>query len=138
MKMSRDLPSFGDLSYNKSMKSKFSSFLERKYLEWQLSAGERQSVQNFADWLRCSQPLVTQWLNGTTKSPSPVNVYKLATKLGPEVLDVLGIPRFETDDPLLLRIQQQWDTLSDEERTLIQNLLEKAATRQAAQRPAEA
>jgi transcriptional regulator with XRE-family HTH domain len=116
MKMSSYLPELVKGVYNKTMKSKFTVFMERRYLEWQLQSGGRQSVQAFADYLGISQPLLSMWLNGSTKTPSPKSLYKIAQKLGNEVFDIFGIT---PPDPLLNYVIINWDKLSpDEQRTI--------------------
>jgi len=103
------------------MKSKFTTFIERKYLEWQLKTGGRQSIQAFATYLGVSQPLLSTWLNGSTKTPSPTSLYKLAQKLGNEVFELFDIV---PPDPLLNYIITSWDRLSQENQHAIREKVE--------------
>lgn len=92
---------------------KFSQFLEKKFLEWQSLVGERKTVREFASYIGVSQATISTWWN-TERVPEGENVMKLATKLGVEVFDVLGLPRPDGD---LLFIQTVWGELDENTRT---------------------
>jgi len=98
----------------------FSTFLERKFLEWQIEIGERKSQAAFADRVGVSRPSITMWMNGT-HLPDVENARKLADILGPEVYDLLEMPR---PNPYLQKINQVFERLSPEHQ---QKLSEDAA-----------
>ena len=104
---------------------KFSQFLEKKFLEWQSLVGERKTVREFASYIGVSQATISTWWN-TDRVPEGENVLKLATKLGVEVFDVLGLPRPDTD---LLFIQTVWGELDEKTRQKLRDLAEDAKQR---------
>lgn len=89
----------------------FSDWLERKYIEWMAQTGKRKTLTAFAAYLGLSQPLVNQYLSGKVSTPSDESIQKIATQLGPEVYDVLGLAR---PDPRLKEIISRWHELSEE------------------------
>lgn len=82
----------------------FTALLLRQMHAWESAQGKRATLQGFADHLDVSQPLLSIWLKGDTK-PSNEKLELLATKLGSEVYEVLGLPR---PDPDLTRLNQIW------------------------------
>lgn len=96
----------------------FSILLERKFLEWQIEIGERKSQAEFARLLGVSRSAVTMWMNGT-HLPDIESAKKLATFLGPEIFDLLGLPR---PDPHLQKINQIWEHIPpDKQQKLAQD-----------------
>ena len=87
----------------------FSSWLENQYIDWQKSAGSRKTINEFADFLGVSQPLVSMWMNGKRR-PGAENIDALAEVLGDEIYDLLNIPR---PDPDLLSIKKLWAKLPE-------------------------
>ena len=87
----------------------FADFLLRQMQQWETSQGKRTSIQGFARHLEVSQPLLSIWLKGNTK-PSDEKIQLLASKIGNEVYDVLGIPR---PDPDLQRLNQIWEHIPE-------------------------
>ena len=71
---------------------KFTDWLEKKFLEWELTQNRRQSYSAFARYLGVKVPLLTQWRLGNNL-PSTDSVRLLSAKLGQEVYDVLGLVR---------------------------------------------
>lgn len=67
-------------------------WLKQKYLEWQLSLGDRRSISQFAEYIGVPQPSLSEWM-GNKYLPRGTSVAKIAEKLGYEVYDVLGISR---------------------------------------------
>jgi len=67
-------------------------WLKHKYLQWQLSIGDRRSISQFAEYLGVPQPSLSEWM-GNKYLPRGTSVAKIAEKLGYEVYDVLGISR---------------------------------------------
>lgn len=109
------------------MKSEFSVWIEKKYLEWQIKQGERKSITEFSEWLGFAKSTVVQWMNDQRR-PNQENAMILAQKLGMEAYDKLGLLR---PDPLLFSIQANWDILSDSEREEIGKIIEEAERRNA-------
>jgi transcriptional regulator with XRE-family HTH domain len=91
-------------------RSPFSSFLERRYLEWQIEQGERISQAEFARLMGVSRASLTMWMNGT-HLPDLESAKKIASVLGPEVFEILGLPR---PNPYLQKINQVFERLSPE------------------------
>lgn len=87
----------------------FSEYLLSKLQEFEKERGQRTSLDKFAEYIGVSRPLVSYWLKGTI--PSLENVQILASKFGPEVYDVLNLPR---PNPLLQKINQIFERLSPE------------------------
>lgn len=85
----------------------FSILLERKFLEWQLEVG-RKSQAEFAKLMGVSRASLTMWMNGT-HLPDLESAKKIASVLGPEIFEVLGLPR---PNPYLQRINELFDRLS--------------------------
>jgi len=102
----------------------FSSFLERKYLEWQLEVG-RKSQAEFARLMGVSRAALTMWMNGT-HLPDMESAKKIASILGSEVYDVLGYP---TPNPYLQKINQLFERLSSEQQKKIADDVEKYQTK---------
>jgi transcriptional regulator with XRE-family HTH domain len=94
--------------YNLGVAS-FSDYLLAKIQEYEKQVGRRTSLDEFAQYIGVSRPLVSYWLKGT--KPSLENVQLLAKKFGPEVYDVLSLPR---PNPYLQKINQLFDRLSPE------------------------
>lgn len=94
--------------YNHCVPS-FSDYLLSKIQEYEKQVGKRTSLDKFAEYIGVSRPLVSYWLKGT--KPSLENVQLLARKFGPEVYDVLDLPR---PNPYLQKINQLFERLSPE------------------------
>jgi transcriptional regulator with XRE-family HTH domain len=67
-------------------------WLNQKFLEWEKAQGRKQSYYAFARYLEVSQSGLGQWMTGGG-SPSGGDLLNIASKLGPEIYDVLGLPR---------------------------------------------
>lgn len=102
-------------------KHPFSIFLTRKFLEWQLEQGESKSQAEFAGLLGVKRTSLTMWMNGD-HLPENENVEKLANVLGPEVYDLLGLPR---PDPLLKSINSRWERIPPEKQQKLAELAEQ-------------
>lgn len=87
----------------------FSEYLFTKLQEYEKERGKRTSLDKFAEYLGVSRPLVSYWLKGT--KPSLENIQLLAKKFGPEVYDVLELPR---PNPYLQKINQLFEQLTPE------------------------
>jgi transcriptional regulator with XRE-family HTH domain len=99
----------------------FGSFLERKYLQWQIDIGERKSQAEFARLMGVSRASVTNWMNGENL-PDVESAKKIATVLGNEVFDVLGFP---TPNPYLQKINQVFERLSAEHQQKLAEMAER-------------
>jgi hypothetical protein len=67
-------------------------WLTQKFSEWEKTQGGRQSYYAFARYLEVGQSGLAQWMMGTA-TPSGDDLLTIAHKLGPEVYDVMGLPR---------------------------------------------
>ena len=88
----------------------FSSWITRKYVEWQANVGRRTTIEEFAAYLGTSRPLVNMWMNGN-KKPGKENVKILAELFGNEIYDILEIPR---PNPYKQVIDRVWEFLPEE------------------------
>ena len=96
----------------------FSTFLERRYLEWQIEIGERKSQAEFARLIGVSRASITNWMNGENV-PDLESAKKIAAILGPEVFDFLEMPR---PNPLLQKLNQIWERIpADKQQKLAQD-----------------
>ena len=102
-------------------KHPFSIFLTRKFLEWQLEQGESKSQAEFAGLLGVKRTSLTMWMNGD-HLPENENVEKIANFLGPEVYDLLGLPR---PDPFLQSINSRWDRIPPDKQQKLAELAEQ-------------
>ncbi len=97
------------------MKTKFSDYLERHYLDWQIENG-RASIRKYSLWLGINSSLVIQWMNGNGK-PGSKNLAKLAIKLGPDIYDVLEIP---PPPEFIRKLEAIYDDLSIDQQQQLQ------------------
>lgn len=67
-------------------------WLAQKFTAWEKTQGSRQSYYAFARHLGVSQSGLGAWMNGDSV-PGGDELITIADKLGPEVYDVLGLPR---------------------------------------------
>jgi transcriptional regulator with XRE-family HTH domain len=67
-------------------------WLSQKFSEWEKVQGGRQSYYAFARYLEVGQSGLAQWMMGTA-TPSGDDLLTIANKLGPEIYDVMGLPR---------------------------------------------
>jgi hypothetical protein len=67
-------------------------WLESKYQDWVKGQPEKQSYYTFARYLDVAHSVFTQWASGVAR-PSEEDLAKLAGKLGPEVYDLVEMPR---------------------------------------------
>ena len=71
-------------------------WLNQKFTEWEKSQGHKQSYYAFARYLDVSQSGLAQWMMGSA-APEGDDLTALAGKLGPEIYDVMGLPRPSTE-----------------------------------------
>ena len=67
-------------------------WLNQKFNDWEKTQGRSQSYYSFARYLQVSQSGLSQWMTGGS-APGGEDLLNLASKLGPEIYDVLGLPR---------------------------------------------
>lgn len=67
-------------------------WLNQKFSEWEKAQGGRQSYYAFSRYLEVSQSGLAAWMTGGD-TPLGDDLIALAEKLGPEIYDVLGLPR---------------------------------------------
>lgn len=93
----------------KTEKTAFSEWLEVKFLEWQAVSKKRATLQEFADHIGYSRPLISLWLAGK-RIPTDDGIERLAELFGFDIFDVLELPR---PDPDLARLNKIWKYLPD-------------------------
>jgi transcriptional regulator with XRE-family HTH domain len=117
--LSRDVK--GQLTFSQkgrkmlSMDNELQGWLLRKFLQWQVDTGERNTLEQFSEYLNIGRSTLSKWMNGTSR-PGSDTIGQVADKLGPEIYDILGVPR---PDPDLLYIIKRWPAMSDEQRRAI-------------------
>jgi len=105
------------------MDNTFSKFLLRKLQEYENQEEKRVTLNEFAEYLRVSRPLVSNWLSGNYK-PSLANAYLISEKLGDETFDALGMPR---PDPRISEIKRIYDAIPEDDRDSFVQLVEELA-----------
>lgn len=110
-------------SYNERVKS-LGDWLNSQFVEWQQHEGKRKELAEFAVYLGVHPVNLSRWMSGAAKTPSDENIVTLAAKLGPEIYDVLGLPR---PDERLGKIIEVWGRLSEAEREALAERAEQAA-----------
>ena len=88
----------------------FSSWITRKFVEWQAKEGKRKNIEDFAAYVGTSRPLVNMWMNGN-KKPGVENIKLLAEIFGNEIYDILNLPR---PNPYLQIINRAWEHIPEE------------------------
>jgi transcriptional regulator with XRE-family HTH domain len=86
------------------------NYLTQKYLEWQAQLGQRKTLEEFADHLDVSRPMLSFWMNGR-RFPNEENIEKIAVKLGNDIYDALGLPR---PNPYKQKIDRLWEFLPED------------------------
>ena len=71
----------------------FSTWIHNKFIEWEKSNGGRRSYVDFSRWLGVQQVTFIRWKNGDSKPNDFDTINLLASKLGDEVYDELGLMR---------------------------------------------
>ena len=90
--------------------NKFPNYLTKKFLEWQTELGARKTLEDFADYLNVSRPLLSFWMNGK-RIPNADNLENISAILGNEIYDALDLPR---PNPHLQKINRLWEFLPEE------------------------
>lgn len=92
-----------------NIKEAFAMWLEINFLEWQADIKKRASLQDFADHIGYSRPLISLWLGGQ-RLPTEEGIARLAELFGPEIYDIMGLNR---PDPDLQRLSKIWKHIPD-------------------------
>ena len=87
-----------------NVKKQFSEWIEKAFLNWQSEKGKRASLNEFAEYIGYSRPLISFWLAGQ-RLPTNDGIKRLAELFGMEIYDVLEMPR---PDPDLTYLQAYW------------------------------
>ena len=90
--------------------NKFPNYLTKKFLEWQTELGARKTLEDFADYLNVSRPLLSFWMNGK-RIPNADNLENISAILGNEIYDALDLPR---PNPNLQKINRLLEFLPEE------------------------
>jgi transcriptional regulator with XRE-family HTH domain len=93
-------------------------FLNKKFLSWQMSQGERKTLDDFAALLEVSRPLLSLWMNGS-RVPSIKYKKRIIELFGKEAIEAFG------EDPALYYLKENWDSFSPEKRRAILQQAEK-------------
>lgn len=101
----------------------FRDWINQKFIEWEKQSGRRRTLNQFADYLGVSRVIVSMWMNGT-RTPSRDNASLLAQTFGPEIYDILNLPR---PDPDLQTITYLWPRLPETARRAIREQAERYA-----------
>ena len=72
--------------------SDLGQWLDRQFLQWQISQGGSKTAIEFAQYLEVSRDALYKWKSGK-RVPDFESIQKLAKKLGSEIYDVLNLPR---------------------------------------------
>jgi len=83
--------------------------LNKKYQEWETT--ETKTLTAFAVYLGTSQANLSRWMSGKS-IPDGESISKIASKLGSEVYEALGMQPAITDDRLSL-LNRVWDLLPE-------------------------
>lgn len=80
----------------------FADWITKKYVAWRGNAiGNDRSISEFADMVGISQPTMSRWMKkGGQKPRDQKSIVKLVEAFGPEVYDILGLPRPGTGEEI--------------------------------------
>ena len=88
------------------MKKQFPAWLEEKFLKWRNEQNDRKAnLTAFAKWIEIPRSSLSQYLNGFAE-PEGENLFRIATKLGFEVYEILEYPQPD-------RAVKEWQALYD-------------------------
>ena len=94
---------------------RFAEFLTKAHLREQNRRGKTMNQNDFVKWLGVKNTSYSSWIN-EIRLPTGNNVHLLAAKLGPEVYDILGLPRQMPADPEAEEILNLYLSLTDTDR----------------------
>jgi transcriptional regulator with XRE-family HTH domain len=69
----------------------FWEWMNKQYIIWR--GEERGTISEFAEYIGVRQSVMSKWMSRNGAAPSASSLAKIASKLGLEVYDVLGLPR---------------------------------------------
>lgn len=98
-------------------------WLDQKFLDWQQEQGGSRTLIEFADWLGIKQPTLSHYMTGR-RTPNGKAAMILGAKLGWEIFDLLG---WQRPDPVLQRIAQIWDNITDEQQKELAEMAQRMA-----------
>jgi transcriptional regulator with XRE-family HTH domain len=101
-----------------------SMWLEVNFLDWQAENKKRATLQEFAEYIGYSRPLISMWMTGQ-RLPTEDGVKRLAELFGPDVYDILEMPR---PNPHLQNINRLWEFLPEDVQIKIEKEVEKYET----------
>ena len=102
-------------------KTGFAKWIEIKYIEWMKEKEQIHSQREFADYLGIDAMSLSHYINARRKMPDQDSIKKIASKLGPEVYDVLGLARPDAD---LKQVTAVWHKLNDQTKHRILEIAE--------------
>ena len=102
----------------------FPEWLLQYFLNWQAKKGKKTNLNEFAAYLGVSRPTISMWMNGS-RTPSLETIERLASLVGPEIFDVLDLPR---PDPYLQALTQIWPLLDETSRHTLRKQGERYVT----------
>jgi transcriptional regulator with XRE-family HTH domain len=114
--------------------TEFSEWITRKFVEWQATQGRRKTIEEFANFIGVSRPLINMWMNANQK-PGKENIKLLAEIFGVEVYDSLGMER---PNPYLERANRLWEFIPEERQKQIAEEAEQYAAQNLSSRIAKA
>ena len=110
--------------------SEFPSLLDKAFLEFRIRQTREMlsvSLNSFAGFMEFSPTIISLWLKGK-KVPSDANMERIIPKLveliGPDVYDVLDLPKPDLD---LKRLTDVWERIPETSRRILADLAEKYA-----------
>lgn len=110
--------------------NKLPDYLTRKFLEWQTQMGARKTLEEFADYLDISRPLLSFWINGK-RVPNDENIEKISLRFGNEIYDVLEKDR---PNPYLQKLNRAWEFIPEEIQKKFSEEAEKYETQNISER----
>ncbi len=81
------------------------------------------SQNDFSRWLGVPPTSVSAWIN-EIRLPSGDSIDAIATRLGPEIYDILGVPARMPKDKLLNLIASRWHKLDDAKRKQLAEMVD--------------
>jgi transcriptional regulator with XRE-family HTH domain len=92
--------------------------------------GAKKTLEDFADYLGISRPLLSFWINGK-RVPNEENIEKISLRFGNEIYDVLDLPR---PNPYLQKLNRIWEFIPEEIQKRFSEEAEKYETQNESER----
>jgi hypothetical protein len=112
------------MELSKVIMPSFHKWFQKKYYQWVKAQPGQEDFLGFCDLLGYPSPKVSQWLEGKTTPQGP-EVLSIASLLGTEIYDVLGLPQ---PDPELLEIFDSFSHLAGDFRGKLAEAILEAET----------